>query len=77
MIGVKDGFDFHKAKIDSSVDFISDVVFRVTNKKVKIGVSFIGRKDTETNHKSDKEKKSYEIHQDFVREAEDIFGSKI
>ena len=77
MIGIKEGFDFHKTKIDSSLDFISEVILRVTNKKVKISTFFMGQKELKADNKSGNEAKLSEIHRDFVREAEDIFGSKI
>lgn len=75
-IEIKEGFNFHKTQVDANIDFITDIVSKISNKNFKITSSIVS-KVSKTSLNETKEEVKTDIHNDFVQSAMDIFGGKI
>lgn len=79
---LKNGYEFHKAQIEKNIQFIKDVIKRLTNIDIKIQVSFSNPDTKAINKKEEikrdepKEDKFIIEHRQLVQKALEIFNGR-
>ena len=79
---LKNGYEFHKAQIEKNIQFIKDVIKRLTNIDIKIQVSFSNPDTKAVNKKEEikrdepKEDKFIIEHRQLVQKALEIFNGR-
>lgn len=80
---LKSGYEFHKTQIEKNIQFIKDIIKKITNIDVKINVGFNEpeiKTDTKSDNKVNKEKPKEDMfiveHRELVKKALEIFNGR-